>query len=229
MTERPPECDFLHPIVHMLDDFLQLQRLLEMFNPLPILCSSQVGQFTVRRIKLQYPLLPEEPLQAVRERPKDIGVEIPNFPLRKGPVEGLGNRLKCLLPDIPGQTRFITKSVCTQFPPSVTEDELQQFIAGKTIPDALTGRGRNSEPTQARSGFNGNEFRILDHIHSKLRKAGKNYVTQCPSCADAGHDRGGDNLSIRIDDPRFYKCWAGCTKEMIRGALGCPIRYLQSA
>ncbi|HEX5481850.1 MAG TPA: hypothetical protein VFZ08_04415 [Terriglobia bacterium] len=33
----------------------------------------------------------------------------------------------------------------------------------------------------------------------------------------------------RVDDPRFYQCWAGCTKEMIREALGCPIRYRQSA
>jgi hypothetical protein len=30
-------------------------------------------------------------------------------------------------------------------------------------------------------------------------------------------------------DPRFYKCWAGCTKEMIRAALGCPIRVRSSA
>ena len=28
---------------------------------------------------------------------------------------------------------------------------------------------------------------------------------------------------------RFYKCWAGCTKEMIRAALGCPIRVRHSA
>jgi hypothetical protein len=81
----------------------------------------------------------------------------------------------------------------------------------------------------ARPESNGREFRILDHISSKLRKLGRNYVTQCPSCGEAGHDRGADNLSIRIDDPRFYKCWAGCTKEMIRDALGCPIRYAHSA
>ena len=47
--------------------------------------------------------------------------------------------------------------------------------------------------------------------------------------AEGGHDRSGDNLAIRIEDPRFYKCWAECTKEMIRAALGCPIRYRQSA
>jgi len=111
----------------------------------------------------------------------------------------------------------------------VTEDELHQFIDGKSIPDELTGRRRNCEPMQARVGSNGREFRILDHISSKLRKVGRNYMTQCPSCSEAGHDRGGDNLSIRIDDPRFYKCWAGCTKEMIRDALGYPIRYPHSA
>jgi hypothetical protein len=66
------------------------------------------------------------------------------------------------------------------------------------------------------------EFRILDHI-GKVRKVGRNFVGRCPSCAETGHDRGADNLAILID-PRFYKCWAGCTKEMIRAALGHPIR-----
>jgi hypothetical protein len=111
----------------------------------------------------------------------------------------------------------------------VTEDELHQFIDGKSIPEELTGRRPNCNPAQARLGSNGREFRILDNINSKLRKVGRNYMTQCPSCSEAGHDRSGDNLSIRIDDPRFYKCWAGCTKEMIRDALGCPIRYPHSA
>ena len=37
------------------------------------------------------------------------------------------------------------------------------------------------------------------------------------------------NLAILIEDPRFYQCWAGCTKEMIRAALGCPIRVRSSA
>ena len=72
------------------------------------------------------------------------------------------------------------------------------------------------------------EFRILDHV-GKVRKVGRNYVTRCPSCADSGHDRSGDNLAILIEDPRFYKCWAGCDKEMIRAALGCPIRVRNHA
>lgn len=110
----------------------------------------------------------------------------------------------------------------------VTEDELRRFIAGKNTagpdkpPDVRrTVRSNRKEET-------GSEFRILEHV-TRLRKVGRNYVARCPSCADGGHDRVGDNLAILIEDPRFYKCWAGCTKEMIRAALGCPIRAGQSA
>ena len=110
----------------------------------------------------------------------------------------------------------------------VTEEELQRFIAGKNTagpdkpPDVRrTVRSNRKEGT-------GSEFRILEHV-TRLRKVGRNYVARCPSCADGGHDRVGDNLAILIADPRFYKCWAGCSKEMIRAALGCPIRARQSA
>jgi hypothetical protein len=51
---------------------------------------------------------------------------------------------------------------------------------------------------------------------------GHNKVTRCPSCAEEGHDRSGDNLSISIEDPRKYICWAGCSRDMIRAAVGCP-------
>jgi len=103
----------------------------------------------------------------------------------------------------------------------LTETELQTFIAGKELPAAAPERpttramerpGRPIRP----------EFRILDHV-GKVRKVGRNYVGRCPACADSGHDRSGDNLAILIQDPRFYKCWAGCTKEMIRASLGQPI------
>jgi len=110
----------------------------------------------------------------------------------------------------------------------VTEGELRGFIAGKSVSDELLGR-RQSDHAPATGRSNGQEFRILDRITTPLRKVGRNYVTRCPSCADAGHDRSGDNLAIQIEDPRFYKCWAGCTKEMIRDALGCPIRFRPSA
>jgi hypothetical protein len=67
------------------------------------------------------------------------------------------------------------------------------------------------------------EFRILDHVRT-TRKDSRNWWARCPSCAAGGHDRSGDNLAIQIKDPRFYKCWAGCTKEEIRAAVGQPIR-----
>jgi hypothetical protein len=105
----------------------------------------------------------------------------------------------------------------------VSEEQMRRFIAGKTVPAEVVRPTRSTEPTAPRGASGRPEFRILEHV-GKLRKVGRNYVTRCPSCAAAGHDRSGDNLAIRIDDPRFYKCWAGCTKEMIREALGCPIR-----
>jgi len=111
----------------------------------------------------------------------------------------------------------------------MTEDELRRFTAGKSIPDELMGRRQNGDRVRVFSRSNGRDFHILDHISTPLRKVGRNYVTRCPACAGEGHDRGGDNLAVRIEDPRFYKCWAGCTKEMIREALGCPIRFRASA
>ena len=100
----------------------------------------------------------------------------------------------------------------------LTEDELQTFIAGKEIPQEKPRTEGRAERRMLRS-----EFHILEHV-CEVRKVGRNYVSQCPSCAESGHDRGADNLSILIEDPRFYKCWAGCTKEMIRAAVGQPIR-----
>ena len=67
------------------------------------------------------------------------------------------------------------------------------------------------------------QFRILDHVRPTSKRGG-NYWARCPSCAGHGRDRSGDNLAISVSDPRKYKCWAGCTKEMIRAALGHPIR-----
>jgi TOTE conflict system primase-like protein len=108
----------------------------------------------------------------------------------------------------------------------LTELELQIFIAGKEKP-----KPQNSPKERSTAGGRGrtacSEFRILDHV-GPVRKVGRNYVTRCPSCAETGHDRSGDNLAILIEDPRFYRCWAGCRKEAIRSALGCPIRVAES-
>jgi len=62
-------------------------------------------------------------------------------------------------------------------------------------------------------------FRILDFVRP-VRRVGRNWVTQCPSCAAEGHDRSKDNLAISVEEPLKYRCWSGCTKEQIRQALG---------
>jgi hypothetical protein len=111
----------------------------------------------------------------------------------------------------------------------VTEAELRRFIRGQAMPPGL--RPAAPTPIEARlysREKRGNDFNILRHV-GKVRRVGRNYVTRCPSCASAGHDRGGDNLAILIGDTRFYRCWAGCTKQMIRAALGCPIPVWQTA
>jgi hypothetical protein len=110
--------------------------------------------------------------------------------------------------------------------PKMTGDQLARLIAGKTIPPQLLPLQPKAEPEMRRRTA-GPEFRILDHINSKLRTVGHNNVTRCPSCAEEGHDNSGDNLSISIEDPRKYICWAGCTRDMIRAAVGCP-RPVQS-
>jgi hypothetical protein len=110
----------------------------------------------------------------------------------------------------------------------VSEEQLRTFIAGKTMPPEFDRKRHSADQSVSFVRSSGREFRILEHV-GKVRKAGRNYVTQCPSCAEAGQDRSGDNLAISIDDPRKYICWAGCTKEMIRRAVGCPIPVRQSA
>ena len=104
----------------------------------------------------------------------------------------------------------------------VTEDELDRFTDGKELP-AHVGKARPAEPIRGQGTERSRTaFCILDHV-GRTRIVGKNHVTRCPSCAQAGRDRGGDNLAILVADPRFYLCWAGCTKEMIRAAVGKPI------
>lgn len=109
--------------------------------------------------------------------------------------------------------------------PKMTGDQLARLIVGRASPPQLLLPAAKAEPVM-RPQSGGSEFRILDHINTKLRTVGHNNVTRCPSCAEDGHDRSGDNLSISIEDPRKYICWAGCTGEMIRSALGCPRVYV---
>jgi hypothetical protein len=105
----------------------------------------------------------------------------------------------------------------------LTEQELEVLIAGKERPKPDNSPQERSTASGRRARTARLEFRILEYV-GPVRKVGRNYVTRCPSCAEFGHDRSGDNLAILIRDPRFYKCWAGCAKEMIRAALGRPFR-----
>jgi len=102
----------------------------------------------------------------------------------------------------------------------ITEQEMTRFVVGLTMPEEFRSRSKEVLPPY---DPNRREFRILDHVGPVRRRSG-NYWTKCPSCAQQGRDRSGDNLAICVTDPRKYKCWAGCTKEMIRAAVGCPIR-----
>ena len=103
----------------------------------------------------------------------------------------------------------------------VTEEHLQGMIAGKGVPQEFAQRARRTELPRYFESRPG-EFRILDYVEVR-RQVGRNWVTRCPSCAAQGHDKSGDNLAISVEEPRKYCCWAGCTKEMIRAAVGRPI------
>lgn len=112
--------------------------------------------------------------------------------------------------------------------PKLSEGQLRRSISGKVMPPEFTRDRPIAQQARPSIYSSGREFRMLDHVR-KVRIVGRNYVTQCPSCAEAGRDRNGDNLAIAVDDPRKYLCWAGCSREMIRRAVGCPIPTRQSA
>jgi hypothetical protein len=111
----------------------------------------------------------------------------------------------------------------------LTEEELDQFTAGKNLPPSIA-KVRSEAESVSKNAFEGEHrrFCILNYV-SETRVVGRNYVARCPSCALAGRDRGRDNLAILVSDPRFYQCWAGCSKEMIRAAVGKPIPVRNTA
>jgi hypothetical protein len=108
----------------------------------------------------------------------------------------------------------------------MSEQELDSFTSGKELPPNIAKARLEVELAERVGSRKVRGFCILDYV-SERRIVGRNYVARCPSCARAGRDRGRDNLAILIADPRFYQCWAGCPKEMIRAAVGRPIRIRQ--
>ncbi len=105
--------------------------------------------------------------------------------------------------------------------PKVLEEHLQRMIVGKAIPQEYARRARRTETPRYFESKPG-EFRILEYVEVR-RQVGRNWVARCPSCASQGHDKSGDNLAICVEEPRKYCCWAGCTREMIRAAVGRPV------
>jgi hypothetical protein len=101
----------------------------------------------------------------------------------------------------------------------LSRGELENFTEGLSIPESVVARPPMARPQfdTTRSGF-----KILQYIKVRAKRSG-NYWAQCPSCAQQGRDRAMDNLAISVADSRYYKCWAGCTREMIRQALGQPV------
>ena len=98
----------------------------------------------------------------------------------------------------------------------VTEGQLRELIRiFRRIGQRSRGTLREFKPDRP-------HFAILDHIETKHR-VGRNWLAQCPSCAAAGRDRGKDNLAVSVEEPWKYLCWAGCTREQIRAALGAPV------
>ena len=102
----------------------------------------------------------------------------------------------------------------------VTREHLDALTAGMVpIPDPAPATPWVQLPAvrgQSQS------FQILRHV-SNTKRSGRNYIARCPGCAQRDEDRRGTHLSISVAEPRMYHCWAGCSKEMIRAALGCPI------
>lgn len=102
----------------------------------------------------------------------------------------------------------------------ITEAEMLRFIDGLEMPEEFRPKPQVILPPYHPAR---REFRILDYVRAVRRRSG-NYWARCPSCAEQERDRSADNLAISVSDPRKYRCWAGCTREMIRAALGQPIR-----
>jgi hypothetical protein len=63
-------------------------------------------------------------------------------------------------------------------------------------------------------------FQILEHLAGRYKRQGKNYIAQCPSCAQSGKDHRQRHLSISVAEPLKYRCFAGCTSDQIRASLG---------
>lgn len=105
---------------------------------------------------------------------------------------------------------------------------LSEIPVAAQEPRIVIERRRNNGGFIAGENFR-REFSILSYLSGRVRKIGGNYFTQCPACARHGRDKHRDNLAVSVTEPSKYRCWAGCTKEEIRAALGLRTSYLYCA
>src|SRR6185312_16032575 len=76
----------------------------------------------------------------------------------------------------------------------ITDAEMRRFIEGLEMPEEFRSRPKVDLPAY---DPNRREFRILDFVRVGRQRSG-NYWTRCPSCAEQGRDRSGDNLAISV-------------------------------
>ncbi len=113
-----------------------------------------------------------------------------------------------------------------------SQEKLTRFLAAapstseeQSVAAQHTGKRTSFTPGGSLPG----QFSILNYVSGRLRKMGRNYFTRCPACARHGRDKHGDNLAISVNEPTKYRCWAGCTKEEIRAAVGLCVSQMYCA
>ncbi len=100
----------------------------------------------------------------------------------------------------------------------LTAEELHSFTTGMKLPQEFT-QPRVDDMSSYRP--TGTEFRILAYVTVTKRES-SSYRAQCPSCG-LKNDPKAHHLAISIAEPWKYRCWYGCTRQMIRAAVGRPI------
>lgn len=191
-----------------------------------------------RRLKVPVKGAPREAGSPVQQRALPEGIEV--FPRQDEiPVTEFGNAIRAPLGihrgvgkrywfygadyTLEAQLAYLTRLK------RITEEEMSNFVSGLKKPEEEAPRSAITRRYIPNAYPSRSEFSILERVSGEKRRAGRNYFARCPSCAQQGRDKAGDNLAISILDPRKYKCWAGCTKEEIRAALGYPIRNSSGA
>jgi hypothetical protein len=114
--------------------------------------------------------------------------------------------------DLPGQMSYLRSLK------RLSRKELEIFTRGMSIPESVLSKPTVSIPYNP----TGKEFAILSYVRVTTKES-SDYRAQCPSCGPR-NDPKAHHLAVSIREPWKYRCWYGCSREMIREALGHPIR-----